>query len=107
MDSDPSIIPDSKTAQTNMKPPVPTEDYYIPRTLNHLRRHNISVGLGTVFTHLIRKTGLSDRKTPTDEEETVMAQAISLIAQINYHGDPYYKCRDDILAIVLGLSNDI
>ena len=107
MDSDPPIVPDPKTPQTNMKTTVPPDEYYTPGILNHLELHKVPVGLGTVFTHLIRKTGLSDRKIPTDEEETVMAQAISLIAQIKHHGDPYYTCRNDILTIILGLSDDI
>ena len=90
-----------------MKTTVPPDEYYTPGILNHLELHKIPVGLGTVFTHLIRKTGLSDRKISTEEEETAMARAIRVVAQIEHHDDPYYKCRNEILNIILEVSDDV
>ena len=71
-----------------MKTHLLSDEYYTPAILIHLERNKVPVDLGTVFSHLIRKTGLSDQKISTDEEQTVMARSISLVAQYKHHYDP-------------------
>ena len=90
-----------------MKTHLLSDDYYTPAALIHLERNKVPVGLGTVFSHLIRKTGLSDPKISTDEEQTVMARSISLVALYKHHHDPYGECRNEILNIVLEVSDVI
>ena len=68
-DSNTKIAPHPDTPQTNIKTHLLSDDYYAPAAVIHLERNKVQVDLGTVFTHLIRKTGLSDPKMSTDEDE--------------------------------------
>ena len=106
-DSITEIAPNPETPQTSIKTQLPSGEYYTTAALIHLERQKFQVDIGTVFSHFVRKSGLSDPESSTDEEQTVMARAISLAALYKCPHDTSEEYRNGILNIVLDVSDAI